>query len=127
MAKLLVVDNEQTILSVLTTLLECEGHEIVPALGGEVAIKLLETQQFDLMLSDIRMDAVNGMDLLRLVHDNYPSTVVIMLTAYGQVETAIEAMELGAFDYIKKPFKATELIGTIDRALEFRSLQNEDG
>jgi DNA-binding NtrC family response regulator len=120
MANILIVDDEQTILSILTTLLRMEGHEITPALGGKVAMKLLEENEaaYDLMISDIRMPEVDGMKLLEYVHENYPEMIVIMLTAYGQVETAIRAMELGAFDYIKKPFKADHLTSTVEKALE---------
>ncbi|OVE74212.1 hypothetical protein BVX94_01085 [bacterium B17] len=130
MAKILIVDDEQSVLSVLATLLETHGHEVVPALGGDVAIQLIEDgNEFDLMISDIRMNPVNGMQLLEVVHEKKPDTSVIMLTAYGQVETAIRAMELGAFDYVKKPFNADHLICTVDKALEYREFtsQNKSG
>ena len=96
MAKILVVDDEQGILSILTTLLEMNGHEVTPALGGETGSKVLLAKEFDLMITDLRMPNVSGMDLLRLANEHYPSMCVILLTAYGQVETATEAMELGA-------------------------------
>ena len=122
MANILIVDDEQTILSILTTLLTMEGHEITPALGGKVAMKLLEENgaAYDLMISDIRMPEIDGMKILEYVHEAYPEMLVIMLTAYGQVETAIRSMELGAFDYIKKPFKADHLTSTVEKALECR-------
>jgi len=126
MAKILLVDDEPSILSVLSTLLKAEKYEVVTALGGEKAKEYLSQQEFDLMLSDIRMSPINGMDLLKLVHEQYPSTAVIMLTAYGSVETAIEALKLGAFDYITKPFKVDELLITVQRALEYRKALNEN-
>jgi len=127
MARILVVDDEQSILSIMCTLLQSEGHEVVPALGGNVALSLLdEGDEFDLMISDIRMSPVNGMQLLEIMADRFPHTSVIMLTAYGQVETAIRAMELGAFDYIKKPFMVDHLMGVVDKALEFRGFMSAE-
>ncbi len=128
MAKLLLVDDEPSILSVLTTLLKAEGYEVTSALGGVKAKELLQAEDFDLMLSDIRMSPINGMELLKLAHQEKPAMGVIMLTAYGSVETAIEALKLGAFDYVTKPFKVDELLITVQRALDYqRALtENED-
>jgi DNA-binding NtrC family response regulator len=126
MAKILLVDDEPSILSVLSTLLKAEGYEVTAALGGEKARDILTNQGFDLMLSDIRMNPVNGMQLLKIAHENYPGMAVIMLTAYGSVETAIEAMKLGAFDYVTKPFKVDELLITVQRALQYREALSEN-
>jgi DNA-binding NtrC family response regulator len=89
---------------------------------------MIRGEEFDLMITDIRMQPVNGMQLLRLAHDERPGMSVIMLTAYGSVETAIEALKLGAFDYVTKPFKVDELLITVKRALEFNKAlaENED-
>jgi DNA-binding NtrC family response regulator len=121
MAKIILVDDEASILSVLSTLLKAEGHEVVPVLGGEKAMEVIKGQQFDLMISDIRMSPVDGMQLLRTIRRESPSTAVIMITAYGSVETAVEAMKEGAFDYVTKPFKVDELLITVQRALEYRN------
>ncbi len=126
MAKILLVDDEPSILSVLSTLLKAEGYEVTPALGGEKAKEFIESENYDLMLSDIRMVPVNGMELLRLVHREKPALPVIMLTAYGSVETAIEALKLGAYDYITKPFKVDELLITVRRALEHNKAITEN-
>lgn len=126
MARILVVDDEPSVLSVLSTLLRGEGYEVAPALGGEKARDLLDTGTFDLMIADIRMSPVNGMDLLRLVNKEQKSMAVIMLTAHGSVETAIEAMRLGAFDYITKPFKVDELLITVQRALQYHQALYEN-
>jgi len=124
MARILVVDDEESILTILCTVLKSEGYEVVSALGGEKAIPLLDSKdnKFDLMISDIRMSPVNGMDLLKYASENCPDMSVIMLTAYGQVETAIEALQLGAFDYVKKPFKVDELLNTVQKALNCRGM-----
>jgi len=121
MARILLVDDEPSILSVLTTLLKAENYEVVPVLGGEKARDVMRNEKFDLLISDIRMSPVNGMELLKQAHDECPQMPVIMLTAYGSVETAIEALKLGAFDYVTKPFKVDELLITVQRALDYSS------
>ena len=129
MAKILVVDDEPSIVDMLTTLLQTDGHDVVSALGGIKAKEILATEDsghFDIILSDIRMNPINGMEILQLAREQHPTTSVVMLTAYGQVETAIEALQLGAFDYISKPFKVDKLLGVIHRALEARRLMEEE-
>jgi DNA-binding NtrC family response regulator len=126
MAKILLVDDEPSILSVLCTVLRSEDYEVTAASDGQEAIDLFRSEDFDLLISDIRMNPINGMDILRLAHEEKPSTSVIMLTAYGSVETAIEALKLGAFDYVTKPFKVDELLITVSRALAYRDALNEN-
>ncbi len=126
MPRILLVDDEPSILSVLCTVLKAEDYDVVAASDGQQAIELIRKETFDLLISDIRMAPVNGMDLLRLVHDEQPNTSAIMLTAYGSVETAIEALKLGAFDYVTKPFKVDELLITVQRALAYRNALNEN-
>jgi DNA-binding NtrC family response regulator len=126
LAKVLLVDDEPSILSVLSTLLKAEGYEVTTASGGVEAKEHLSREVFDLMVSDIRMSPVNGMELLRQVHDEKPGMAVIMLTAYGSVETAIDALKLGAFDYVTKPFKVDELLITVQRAIEYNKAINEN-
>lgn len=126
MSRILLVDDEPSILSVLNTLLSAEGYAVESALGGEKARKLILSETFDLMICDIRMSPINGMELLKLVHDERPELAVIMLTAYGSVETAIESLKLGAFDYITKPFSVDELLITVRRALEYRKALSEN-
>jgi len=121
MAHILLVDDEPSILSVLSTLLKAEGHEVAPALGGDKALEILKDQEFDLMISDIRMSPVDGMQLLTMARKEYPRMAAIMITAYGSVETAVEAMKQGAFDYVTKPFKVDELLITVQRALEYNN------
>jgi len=126
MARILLVDDEPSILSVLATVLKSEDHEVVAVGDGETAKGILAEDNFDLMISDIRMAPVNGMDLLRVVHDQEKSIAVIMLTAYGTVETAIQALKLGAFDYLTKPFKVDELLITVKRALDYTAALSEN-
>ncbi|MCG2658749.1 MAG: sigma-54 dependent transcriptional regulator [Kiritimatiellae bacterium] len=125
MAKILLVDDEPSILSVLSVLLKAEGYEVVPCDGGEKAVELIKNTPFDLMISDIRMRPIDGMALLKLATEHQPSMSVLMVTGYGTVETAVESLKLGAFDYITKPFKLDELIITVKRALEYNKALTE--
>lgn len=126
MENIFLVDDEPSILSVLSTLLKTEGYDVEPVQGGEKAKELIGSSDYDLLISDIRMSPVNGMELLRMARAKNPPMTVIMLTAYGSVETAIEALKLGAFDYVTKPFKVDELLITIQRALEFSRALSEN-
>jgi DNA-binding NtrC family response regulator len=126
MSRIILVDDEPSILSVLTTLLKAEGHEVLSSRGGEGAKELIRTEPFDLMITDIRMSPVDGLQLLRQARRERPGCAVIMLTAYGSVETAVEAMKEGAFDYITKPFRVDELLITVKHALEFINIMAEN-
>ena len=126
MARILIVDNEASILSVLSTLLKAEGYEVVASRSGQKALDLLAEESFDMTITDIRMSPVDGMEVLRYSREHHPSMAVIMLTAYGSVETAIESMRVGAFDYVTKPFKVDELLITIQRALKFSTTIREN-
>jgi len=119
MARILLVDDEPNLLSVLRTLLKAEEHEVVPLSDGEKARETFRSEEFDLLISDIRMAPIDGIQLLRDARAERPAMSVIMLTAYGTVDTAIEAMKLGAFDYVTKPFKPDEFLLTVRRALEY--------
>ena len=119
MATILLVDDELNILTVLNTLLKAEGYDVLTARDGDKAREFIRTKAIDLLITDIRMSPVNGMELLKSVRAEKPGISVIMLTAFGTVNTAIEAMKLGAFDYVTKPFKVDELLITIKRALEY--------
>ncbi|MEI6969923.1 MAG: sigma-54 dependent transcriptional regulator [bacterium] len=126
MARILLVDDEPSILSVLNTLLTVEGYQVVPIQDGNKAVQAIKSEEFDLMISDIRMTPISGMELLRLVHDVRPSMAVIMVTAFGSVETAVEALRMGAYDYVTKPFKIDELLITVERALEYKKTMSEN-
>ncbi len=126
MARILLIDDEPGILNVLVTLMKSEGHEAVPIRGGDKAREAVMEGNYDLMISDIRMTPIDGIELLRIARKVRPSMPVIMLTAYGSVETAVDAMKAGAFDYVTKPFKVDELLITVQRALEYTRLRNEN-
>ena len=126
MAKILLVEDDKSTISILNTLLKAEGYEVVTSEDGERAKTLIAEDAFDLLISDIRMAPVDGMELLKHIHELQPDVSVIMLTAYGSVETAIDALKLGAFDYVTKPFKVDELLITVQRALEYRRARSEN-
>ncbi len=126
MPRVLVVDDEPSILSVLTTLLKAHNYDVTPARSGETAIALLQQDAYDLIISDIRMGGMDGMQLLKQARKMNPNMAAIILTAYGTVETAVEAMKEGAFDYVTKPFKVDELLITVQRALQYYHLEGEN-
>ncbi len=118
MAKILIVDDEARILMLLQSLLKANGYEALTAKDGHEALNLVKKEQFDLVITDLRMTPMDGMTLFREIKALYPALPVILLTAYASVETAIEAMKSGAFDYLTKPFKVDEMLATIRRAEE---------
>ncbi len=126
MARILLVDDEPRMLSLLNSLLKAEGYDVTSAQDGSKVPELINTEVFDLMISDIRMTPIDGMELLKIARAARPTMPVIILTAYGTVETAIEAMKLGTFDYVTKPFKMDELLITIQRALEYSRALSEN-
>ena len=118
MPRILIVDDAPFMLLLLSKLLAGEGYEVATAKHGAEALKILETASFDLLLSDMNMEPVNGLELLRAVRTSYADMPVIMVTAYESLYSADETEKLGAFAYITKPFKNAMLFETIRRALE---------
>lgn len=117
MPRILIVDDAPVFLLLISKLLTGEGYEVSTAKNGEEALRILETQSFALMLSDMNMEPINGIELLRAVNLSGVDMKVIMVTAYETVYTAEEAAKTGAFAYITKPFKNAMLFETIRRAL----------
>ena len=117
MAKILVVDDELSMREFMEILLKKEGHEVICAADGEEAISRFQADSFDLLISDIKMPRMDGLELLRKVREQNPRTAAIMITAYASPEDAISAMKGGAYDYITKPFKVKEIKGVIGNAL----------
>jgi DNA-binding NtrC family response regulator len=126
MARILLVDDEPSILSVLSTLLKAEGYDVSPMNNPSKAAELMTAETFDLMITDIRMSPINGMDLLKLAHEQKPTMAVLIMTAFGSVDTAVEALKMGAFDYVTKPFKVDELLITVQRALDYHRTMEEN-
>ncbi|MEW6290053.1 MAG: sigma-54 dependent transcriptional regulator [Thermodesulfobacteriota bacterium] len=126
MHTILVVDDEPNYLIILTEILRDEGFEVFAAENGEKALDIVRTTDLDLVLTDMQMPVMGGMELLRQVKAINHNLPVIMLTAYGEVEKAVAAMRDGAFNYLTKPFKNDELIANITKAVEHYSLLREN-
>jgi two-component system, NtrC family, response regulator PilR len=124
--RILVVDDELSMREVLDITLRQEGYEVTLVDGGEAALRALDVATFDLVLTDLRMPNVDGLAVLRAVKEHAAGTAVVMLTAFASTDTAVEAMKLGAYDYVTKPFKLDELRLTIASALERKRLREEN-
>jgi len=125
-ARLLIVDDDPVALDLLREVLSKESYEVASALSAEEAISQGIENIFDVIITDVRMGEKDGMDVLRSFKKTSPETAVIMITAFGSIDTAIEAIREGAFDYISKPFKLEEIKITVRRALEQRRLLREN-
>jgi len=116
--RILVVDDERAIGIAIQRLLAARGHEVDTALSGEEALRRLAEQPYHLVVTDLSLKGVSGMDVLRRVHEQAPETAVVMITAFGSEKIAVEAMKLGAADYIPKPFDNDELELIVERLLD---------
>jgi len=125
MRKILVIDDEKITLKNLEHILKKEGYDVTVTDSGIQALKLIEEQQFDIVLTDIKMEKVDGFDILKKCRSLYPDTEVIMITGYATVENAVEAMKQGAFYYISKPFKLDIIRKIVKEATEKISLKKE--
>ena len=124
--KILIVDDELSMREFLEILLCGEGYNVDSAASGPEAIKILNVNRYDLVISDIQMPEMNGLELLKNIKDISPTTEVLMMTAYASTDTAVEAMKSGAYDYITKPFKVDEVKLIIKNVLEKVSLKIEN-
>jgi two-component system response regulator PilR (NtrC family) len=124
-AHILVVDDDLSMRELLEYMLTKEGYKVTCAQNGRGAIALLEKENVDLLLCDIRLGDITGLDVLRASKKTNPDTVVILISAYATTETAVEAMHEGAYDYVPKPFDKDELMQTIAKALDLRTIEHE--
>lgn len=126
MAKILVVDDERKMCVILKGMLQEKGHDVTAIEDGQKAQELLGRQEFDLVITDLKMTPVDGLELLRVVKKASPETEVVLMTAYASVQTAIEAMKQGAYDYIIKPFDLEEMGLLVEKIAEKRHLVMEN-
>ncbi len=126
MEKILVVDDEKGMRDFLALVLKKEGYFVAVASDGEEALKILQKDIFDLVITDVKMPKLSGIDVLKAVKETASETLVIMITAFASTETAIEALKEGAYDYITKPFQIEEVKLIIRNALEKRRLRAEN-
>ena len=124
-SRILVVDDEESIREFLEIMLKKENYEVTTAEDGLRAKEILAKKSFDMIISDMQMPNVTGIELLKFVRENYPDIVFMMITAFGTTETAVDAMKMGAYDYVTKPFKIDEVRLNIANALRSKNLETE--
>jgi len=124
--RVLVVDDEKFIRDILADFLSLEGYAVRTAQDGSAAITELHNAPYDLVITDLKMPKLGGLDLLKEISTCYPETLTVIMTGFGTVETAIDAMKQGAYDYILKPFKAEEIVHIVQRGIEKRRLAAEN-
>ena len=122
MARILIVDDTEMMRDSLASTLAREGHEVVAASDGPGALTRISATRFDLMISDLKMPKMTGIELLTEAKKLRPELPVVLMTAFATVSTAVEAMKLGAYDYIQKPFDGEEIKLLVDRTLEHNRL-----
>ncbi len=126
-ARILVVDDQKNMRATTALMLAHQGFEVEEAAGGEAALARLPSGGFDLVLTDLKMEPVDGLGVIKRALELSPGVQVVVMTAYGTIDSAVEAMRLGAADYVAKPFEQEELLIRLDRALERRRLIREVG
>jgi two-component system response regulator AtoC len=124
--RLLVIDDEENMRHMLSKVLGKTGYIVETASNGYEALEMMQNSDFEFILCDIKMPNMSGMDFLKTARDKIMTTTVIMMSAYGTIDTAIEAMKLGAYDYISKPFKSDEVYLTLKKAEERENLRQEN-
>jgi two-component system response regulator AtoC len=126
MAKIMIIDDEPAMVEVIVTLCREKGHQVFPFNSAPKAVEQMDTIQPQVVITDIKMETMSGFDVLRHVRENHRQTHVILITAYASVDTAIEAMKMGAYGYVPKPFKIDELQLTLQRALDHQAAVREN-
>ncbi|HXZ34901.1 MAG TPA: response regulator, partial [Thermodesulfobacteriota bacterium] len=124
--KALVVDDEEAMRHMLSLVLKREGYEVLTAADGKEALSKLESDLFDFILMDVVMPEMSGLELLEAMKDRKVESTIIMMSAYGSLDTAVEAMKRGAYDYITKPFKPDEILLALRKAEERETLRKEN-
>src|SRR2546425_1515691 len=123
MRRVLIADDEESIRHVLTELLEERGYEVRAVTDGEDAMRELFARDYDALVTDVRMPRMNGLDLVRAAQAAWPDITIIVMSAYGSHELAIEAMKAGAYDYLGKPFRPDEVLLVLRKAEERERLR----
>jgi len=123
---MLILDDEEMIRDLLTETFQKKGFEIDTAMDAKEALRKLGKNKFDLLVTDLRLPDVSGMEVLEEVKNSSPDTGIIMITAYGSIKNAVRAMKLGAFDYITKPFNLDEIEMVVEKYFNFRNLETEN-
>ena len=124
--KLLIVDDEKVAVRNLEHVMKKEGYEVTATQSGANALAHLDKQRFDVVLTDLRMEKVDGLQILEKCRENWPDTEVILITAYATLESAVDAMKQGAFNYIAKPFRLDEVRKAVAQAMVKIRLRREN-
>jgi DNA-binding NtrC family response regulator len=119
--KILVIDDEDIVRLSCSRSLVPEGYELKMAKNGPEGLKMLEEETFDLVLTDLKMPNMDGIEVLGTIKEKWPKTDVVIVTGYQTVETAVKAIKLGAFDYIEKPFTPDSLVETVTKVFKVRN------
>lgn len=125
-SRVLVVDDEAGIRNLLQRTLEDAGYSVVTAASGQEALDKMSEMNIELALLDIKMPGMTGIEVLQQISINWPDTGVIMVTGIGDAQTAVEAMKLGAYDYLTKPFNPAEVVPAIQKAFQQRDVRREE-
>ena len=121
-AKILIVDDELVICKSCEKIFRRAGHSIIYAISGREALQILERESFDVVFTDLKMMDIGGMEVLQTIKQKHPDTVVVVITGYATISSAVETMRSGAFDYLPKPFTPSELLAVLERALDKRKI-----
>ena len=125
MSKILIIDDERSIRNTLKDILEFEKHEVTLAEDGLVGLELLKTESFDLIFCDIKMPRMDGIEVLVKIREEVPDQTVVMISGHGTVDTAVECLRKGAFDFIVKPIDLNRLLVSVRNGLERKDLVQE--
>jgi two-component system NtrC family response regulator len=124
--RILIIDDDESFRRVLQYNLQKERYDVSSVPDGDTGLKRLEKEAFGVVITDIKMPGMDGLEILRRVKTLYPEILVIMITAYGSIEMAVEAMREGAHDYITKPLNREALLVTLKKALQYQNLREEN-
>jgi len=124
--KILLIDDSPEILDNLSECLTSEGYDITTTSDGTSGVSMIEKKFYDIILTDMKMPGADGMEVLKFMKEHSPESICIILTGYGTIKNAVEAIKSGAFDYLTKPVKMDEIVITLNRALEYRNLKREN-
>lgn len=125
MAKILIIDDERSIRNVLVDILSGEGHSVDAAEDGYVGLQSMKSSKYDLIFCDVKMNGMDGVEVLKKMMEGYPGQCVVMISGHGTVDTAVECIKLGAFDFIEKPIDLNRLLDCVRSALDPKSVQPE--
>src|SRR5882672_5048724 len=123
--RILLIEDDENIASSLQLVLGNEGYEVVVNKRGDDGLALAQKESFDLVLTDLKLPGLNGLELIRQLHSTQPRLPIILMTAHGTSETAIEATKFGAYDYLVKPFEMDELLEVVEHAVAASRLMSE--